>query len=64
MPSSLLFIPLGVVVWMLCYGPGLACRRHDGTADWRQAAETTSNPEAELATLLAVDEPERTDRET
>lgn len=63
MPSSLLFIPLGLMVWMLCYGPGLACRKQDGTADWRQAAETASNPEAELAALLAVEDPERKDRE-
>jgi hypothetical protein len=60
---SLLFLPLGIVVWMLCYGPGISLRRPDGQADWRRTAQSRPNPEAELATLLAVEEPDRPDRE-
>jgi hypothetical protein len=55
---SLLLLPLGMIVWMVCYGPGFVGRREEGAADWRQAAETTSAQEAELAQLLAVEEPE------
>jgi hypothetical protein len=58
---SLLLLPLGLIVWMVCYGPGYVGRREESGADWRQAAETTNTQEAELARLLAVEDSERRD---
>ncbi len=59
--ASLLFIPLGFAVWLLCYGPAVPGRSARSEDLWQQTTETGSRAEHDLAALLQVPDPDPED---